>query len=156
MPRIAPRALRPPATLSTVLFSLETAPRRTGFPRSFIFLNLGSLRAETSEPRSDPEDRGIRCMRTPFVSGAGPLGAGIYDGGGVRMRRDRADQPNRVRNRSGCSRNAPDFCSTAPRRKRFPRPFTKRTRATVSRRRYRLRARSKSANIGVIDVRNPR
>jgi hypothetical protein len=100
--------------------------------------------------------RVIRCIRTPFVCAAGPLRAGIYDEGefgcvGI-------GRISRIASGTGQDTRATRriFCSTALGRKRFPRPFTKRTRATVRRHRSRLRARDKSANIGVIEGRNPR
>ena len=41
-----------------------------------FILSPGSLRAETSAPRSDPEDpRVFRQIRPPFVCGAGLLGS---------------------------------------------------------------------------------
>ena len=50
--------------------------------RGRSFLKPGSLRAETSGPSSYPEDPSHPMHPNPFVSAAGPLGAGIYDGRG--------------------------------------------------------------------------
>jgi hypothetical protein len=48
--------------------------------RALSILNPGSLRAELSRPRSDPEDPSDPVHPLPpFVCGAGLLRAGIYD-----------------------------------------------------------------------------
>ena len=59
--------------LSFFLFTGLGKPMR---PEAFI-LNPGSLRAEPSGPRSDPEDPLVPSDPFPFVCAAGPLGSGI-------------------------------------------------------------------------------
>jgi len=62
-----------------------------------------------SGPRSDPDDPSHPMYPNPLrLCGRSSQGWHLRRRG-VRMRRDRADQPDRVRNRSGYSRNAPNF-----------------------------------------------
>ena len=63
-------------------------------PEAVQFTNLARCERRRHRRGAIRLIRHIRSIRPPFVCGAGPLGCGIYDGGGVRMHRDRADPPD--------------------------------------------------------------
>jgi hypothetical protein len=125
-------------------------------PEAVQFTNLARCERRRHRRGAIRLIRHIRSIRPPFVCGAGPLGCGIYDGGGVRMHRDRADPPDPSPTGLTGQRNEPGSWFNGLRDAWASRGRSPKTRETVRRHRSRLRARNKSATIGEIDVRNPR
>ena len=158
---LAPRAVRAPAARPASHHFFVQRPRVAPASRGRSILNPAGCARRRRCGRAIRRIRWFRQIRFPLRLWGRPSQVptsktnGVFGcvGMGGGLNRIASDRPCRV---SATSRDLPGSIVHRPRRRCVPRPLTKRKTRDRTCRRSPDCSRSKSANIGVIDVRNPR